>query len=284
MPSIEIDGRKVAYEIYGEGDPIALTPGGRFTMEVPGLRELAKALAPNMKVLIWDRPNCGASEVKFTGESEANMHADTLAKLLQALDMAPAVIAGGSAGSRVSIITALRHPEVARKLICWWIVGGTFGTMVLAPVYCLPFLTAAYAGGMEAVAALPNFEETIAANPDNRQRLLDLDVNDFIKTMERWLWAYVPDNNKPIPGVTAEQIASISVPSVIFRSGKEDRHHPEETSLWVQRLLRNSKLVEPPWGEDEWPRLQRLSAGGQLRIFETWPNLAPQIVEYAKEA
>src|SRR3974377_1824424 len=90
MPSIEVNGGEIAYEILGDGPPIVLTPGGRFSMNVPGLRPLAEALAPRMKVLLWDRPNSGASDVKFTGDTESNMHADDLAELLRPLDMRPA--------------------------------------------------------------------------------------------------------------------------------------------------------------------------------------------------
>jgi pimeloyl-ACP methyl ester carboxylesterase len=76
------------------------TPGGRFSKDSPGVRELATALAERgNRVLIWDRPNCGASDVCFTGTSESAMQADVLAALLAHLDMAPAVIAGGSGGS-----------------------------------------------------------------------------------------------------------------------------------------------------------------------------------------
>jgi 2-hydroxy-6-oxonona-2,4-dienedioate hydrolase len=45
VASKEINGGNVVYEILGKsGDLIALTPGGRFSMEIPGLRPLAEAL------------------------------------------------------------------------------------------------------------------------------------------------------------------------------------------------------------------------------------------------
>ena len=45
-----------------------LTPGGRFSKDYPGVRELAEALAAaGNQVLIWDRPNTGESDVCFTG-------------------------------------------------------------------------------------------------------------------------------------------------------------------------------------------------------------------------
>ena len=72
MPSIEINEGNVVYEILGDsGDLIALTPGGRFSKEIEGLRPLAEALAAGgYRVLLWDRPNCGKSDVQFYGQSE----------------------------------------------------------------------------------------------------------------------------------------------------------------------------------------------------------------------
>ena len=66
MATIEIDGTTIAYEVIGDGPPWVVTPGGRFSKETPGVRELAQALAADgQKVLIWDRPNTGASAVCF---------------------------------------------------------------------------------------------------------------------------------------------------------------------------------------------------------------------------
>src|SRR4051794_12076231 len=45
MPVAELDGLEIAYELVGEGQPWVLTPGGRFTKEVGGLADMARALA-----------------------------------------------------------------------------------------------------------------------------------------------------------------------------------------------------------------------------------------------
>ena len=47
MPNkhVEINGGKVVYEMLGkEGDVIVLTPGGRFSKDIPGLKPLARKL------------------------------------------------------------------------------------------------------------------------------------------------------------------------------------------------------------------------------------------------
>jgi pimeloyl-ACP methyl ester carboxylesterase len=173
---LSVDGVSVSYEVIGSGRPWALTPGGRFSKDDPGVRELAEALAAQgNKVLIWDRPNCGESEVCFAGSSESAMQADTLAGLLAQLEMTPAVIVGGSGGSRVSLLTAARHPEVASALAMWWISGGVYGLMALGVYYCGESLVAAWNGGMEAVIELPEWTEVLTRNPANRQRFLDQD-------------------------------------------------------------------------------------------------------------
>ena len=86
MPRTDVDGVSIAYEIVGEGRPWVLTPGGRYSKDYPGVREVAVALAERgNRVLIWDRPNCGESEVCFAGPSESDVQADTLAALLEEL-------------------------------------------------------------------------------------------------------------------------------------------------------------------------------------------------------
>ena len=176
MATATVHGLSIAYEVIGDGRPWAITPGGRFSKDSPGVRELAQALAAaGNRVLIWDRPNTGASDVCFTGPSESAMQADVLAGLLAQLDMAPAVIAGGSGGSRVSLLTATRHPEVASGVAAWWISGGIYGLLVLGTHYCGGSIRAAWTGGMEAVADLPEWQEVLERNPANRQRFLDQD-------------------------------------------------------------------------------------------------------------
>src|SRR5579875_1575249 len=104
MATASVNGLTIGYDVIGQGRPWVITPGGRFSRHSPGVRELAETLAERgNQVLIWDRPNCGESDVCFEGPTESDMQADALAGLLQALDLAPAVIMGGSGGARVSL-------------------------------------------------------------------------------------------------------------------------------------------------------------------------------------
>lgn len=285
MPSTRVSGCSVAYEVIGDGRPWVITPGGRFSKDSPGVRELAAALAERgNRVLIWDRPNCGASEVCFTGTSESAMQADALAELLAHLGMTPAVIAGGSGGSRVSLLTASRHPEVAAGLALWWISGGVFGLMILGTHYCGESLKAAWNGGMAAVAELPEWAEVLERNPANRQRFLDQDPGEFIATMERWMAVYCPCGDELVPGLPDADARRIDVPALVFRSGASDFNHTLATSERVARLLPNARLVEPPWGDAEWNERSAARAGGVGEgLFVRWPLLAPALQAWADE-
>jgi pimeloyl-ACP methyl ester carboxylesterase len=286
MATIEIDGTTIAYELVGEPGPAArpwvITPGGRFTKEAPGVRELADALAAHgQQVLVWDRPNTGASDICFTGESESEMQADRLAGLLRALDLAPAVIIGGSGGSRISLLTAARHPDVASKLAMWWISGGTFGLLTLAIVYCGESIRAAWQDGMEAVVELPDWAEVLERNPGNRQRFLDLDPREFIDTLERWMRVYCPDPKATIPGLPDAAFAALDVPTLVFRSGASDPYHTRATSEQVHRMIPGAQLAEPPWGDREWIDRSDAARAGTGGLFERWPLLAPQLLDFA---
>jgi pimeloyl-ACP methyl ester carboxylesterase len=285
VASFTVDGIAIAYEIIGDGQPFVVTPGGRFSKDTPGIRALAAALAGQGKqVLIWDRPNTGASDVCFRGPSESEMQADMLAGLISGLGMGPTVIVGGSGGARVSLLTAARHPEVADKVALLWISGGIYGLMLLAVHYCGESIRAARVGGMEAVASLPEWNEVIERNPGNRQRFLDLDAPGFIETLERWMVAYCPDEASTVPGLTDELCTALDVPTLVFRSGSTDPHHPRATSEHLAALIPGARLVEPPWGDNEWNERGEAARSGAGHLFERWPLLVPQLLEFAGPA
>lgn len=283
MATATVDGRTIGYDVIGEGRPWVLTPGGRFARDYPGVRELAEALAAaGNQVVVWDRPNTGESDVCFEGASESDVQADALAGLVRHLGLGPVVIAGGSGGSRVSLLAASRHPDVAAALAVWWISGGVLGLIGLGYHYCSESIRAAWNGGMEAVVELPEWQEVLERNPGNRQRFLALDPQAFIATMERWMLVYCPCGDEVVPGLTSEAAAALRVPTLVFRSGASDLNHPRATSEAVAAALPDARLVEPPWGDREWLERQAARAqGGSL--FERWPLLAPPLLAWADE-
>lgn len=270
----------IGYDIIGKaGRTWVITPGGRFSRHYPGVRELALDLAAlGNRVLIWDRPNTGESDVCFAGSSESGMQGDVLAALISDLGLAPAVLIGGSGGARVSVLAGARHRDVSAGLGLWWITGGVYGLMRVGTNYGGQSPAAAWKGGMEAVVALPEWAEVLEKNPSNRQRFLDLDPAAFIETIERWMLVHCPCDSGLIPGLPDSEVRALDVPAVVFRSSASDPVHTRVTSERVAGLLPGAKLVDPPW-----PDTDPLDAG-HGRLFLNWPLLAPILHEWARAA
>ena len=211
MPVVELNGVEIAYEVVGEGRPWIITPGGRFHKEFGGIPEMARVLADRGKqVITWDRPNCGASSVVFRGSSESEVQAEALGALLRHLDVGPTVIVGGSGGARVSLLAAARNPDATAGLAIWWISGGVPGLLSLANYYCMPSTGAAWHGGMEAVVALPQWQEVLEKNPGNRARFLAMDRGEFLQVMDRWMMAYCACDEGLVPGLTDADVEPIA--------------------------------------------------------------------------
>jgi pimeloyl-ACP methyl ester carboxylesterase len=285
MARIVVSGIEIDYELLGPKNAftVVITPGGRYPRLTPGVPQLGSALAEGgYRVLMWDRPNCGASDISFAGRSESTLHAETLLGLAGALELGPVALVAGSAGSRVSLLAAVRARELVSKMALWWISGGPISLAQLAGYYCGDSAIAAAKGGMEAVAALPSWAAQLTANPRNREILLALDPDEFISRMQQWAGAYGYSDISPVPGTNPEELARLSMPILVFRSGKSDISHPRRTSEWVHELLPNSRIIDPPWPDQEWNNCQAIPAEPGRGRFERWPMLAPILLEFLR--
>jgi pimeloyl-ACP methyl ester carboxylesterase len=283
MSHIEISGIGIEYRLLGapNAPAIALTPGGRLGMNSPGLLELGERLAAGGKrVLLWDRPNCGASDICFDGDSESELQASVLIGLIRSLQLGPAALAGGSAGARASLIAAIRDPAVASHLVQWWISGGTISLLMLGSTYCCESAIAASLGGMSAVAALPAWAEQLKSNPRNRGILLRQDPQRFVAKMECWARAFIPSATSPVPCLTLEDLARIQVPVLMFRASKADIVHPSAVTEQLHELIGHSELADPPWSEGAYLERMINSARTGAGFFLDWPLLAAQILEF----
>lgn len=287
---IEVKGGVVVYEWVGpdDGDVVVLTPGGRFSKDFPGVHELANALADGGKrVLLWDRPNCGRSDVQIFGRSESHMRAEILGLLLQELGVERLFVSGGSGGARDSIVFTMMWPEMVKKLAVWSIVGGTYSTMSLAAVYILNELRTVRSQGIEGILELTgpagSFGDMVKANPRNKERLLALGAEEFERVMNRWLDAFVPKPNEAIPGVPDWEFANIDVPTLIIRGGAKDYDHPPRTSMEVHSLIAGSRLIDPPWPEDAWEAASKARDEGKGNIFDPWVKATPTLLSFFDE-
>jgi pimeloyl-ACP methyl ester carboxylesterase len=163
----------------------------------------------------------------------------------------PAYIGGSSAGCRLSLLFALRHPEAVRALLLWRVTGGPFAAQRLAHNYYGQFIEAAQQGGMPAVCETEFFRERIASNPANRDRLLSMEAQRFIDVMAHWREYFLRDADLPVIGASAAALGSITVPTCVIPGN--DRTHPRRVGENASRLLPNSELhiLMPQDAEDD---------------------------------
>ena len=218
-------------------------------------------------VLIWDRPNCGESDVCFEGSSESAMQADALAGLLGHLGMTPAVIIGGSGGARVSLLAAARHRGAACRAGRLVDQRRTVRVVVTGhPLLRWVAPRRRWTEGMDAVAALDEWSEALERNPGNRQRILDQDPASLRRHHGALDAGLLPPRRRArtrapgrrgAPSSTCRPSSSAAAPATPTTPGRHRRRWRE--------LLPRSELVEPPWGDREWIERQEVKRGRHLR-------------------
>ena len=241
MPQMTIRGAHINYEVLGDKGPwVALSPGGRRPLE--GVKHLAERVAAaGYRVLIHDRRNCGASDVVLEGtESEYEIWAEDLHEMLKQLNALPAFVGGGSSGCRMSLLFALRHPEAVRGLLLWRVTGGEFAAKRLANQYYLQYIEAAKKGGMAAVCDTEPFRDRIKARPGNRQRLMNMDEQRFIRSFKTWADGFLQDADKPVIGATVEQLQSVKVSTLIVPGN--DKTHARAVGENAHAIMKGSEL------------------------------------------
>jgi pimeloyl-ACP methyl ester carboxylesterase len=217
MPVANVRGVALNYEIVGDQGPwVALCPGGRRAME--GVDEIAGKIAGHgYRVLKHDRRNTGKSDVIIDAVASEYEHwADDLDGLLKQLSIAPAYIGGSSSGARMSLLMAIRHPDSVKGLLLWRVTGGGKAAVRLSQRYYGQYIPIAKAGGMKAICDTAEFRERIAERPENRDRLMKMDPQDFINAMTKWQQGFLAGADLPVIGTTVEQLKAIRAPIFVI--------------------------------------------------------------------
>lgn len=270
MPTANIRGAQINYKVLGDQGPwVALSPGGR--RDISGIEHQAQELARlGHRVVIFDRRNCGASEVVIDGEeSEYEIWADDVHALLAQLGALPAFVGGSSSGCRTALLFALRHPESVRGLLLWRVTGGRFACERLAQEYYGQYIEAARRGGMAAVCEMEHWKERIQARPENRAALMNMPAERFIEVMSHWREYFLKGADLPVIGASETDLKSIKVPACIIPGN--DQTHGRQTGENLGKLLQNSEVHilfpkhydEPLSPREEWDE----KAGEMARLF-----------------
>lgn len=226
MPDAKVGNVVIHYKVVGDKGPwIALTPGSRRNYDE--LVSLSEEIAKHgYRVLLHDRRNCGRSEVGIEARgSESEIWADDLYELAKQIGATPIYAGGSSAGARLALLFALRHPDVVKGLLLWRVTGGQHAAQKLAHQYYGSFAEMAKAGGMAAVCESEHFAAGIKARPSNRDRLMFMKPEDFIAVMNVWRDNFLAAADLPVVGATEEQLRAMKIPACIV-SGNDKVHTP----------------------------------------------------------
>jgi pimeloyl-ACP methyl ester carboxylesterase len=113
VPTQDVDGLAMYYEIHGEGEPVVLILGLGQDMSEESwfIGELAKG----HRVLAFDNRGAGRTgkpDAPYTLEGMAQ----DVAGLMRAVDMPQATVVGVSMGGRIALALALDHPDLVTRL------------------------------------------------------------------------------------------------------------------------------------------------------------------------
>src|SRR2546422_2590895 len=108
-----VNGLNLYYEMHGSGEPLVLLPGGFEPVEAMG--EIVPQLAATRRVIGVELQGHGHT-ADIERPLRFELMADDIAALIRHLGLERTDIFGFSLGGGVGLQTAIRHPEVVRKL------------------------------------------------------------------------------------------------------------------------------------------------------------------------
>jgi pimeloyl-ACP methyl ester carboxylesterase len=114
MPTVQVNGINMYYEIHGRGDPLLVIAG--LATDLTQLEAMVLSLSKEHKAITFDNQGVGLTD-KPDAPYSIDMMADDAAGLLDAIGITKVDVLGISLGGRIALSLTLRHPEKVRSLI-----------------------------------------------------------------------------------------------------------------------------------------------------------------------
>jgi pimeloyl-ACP methyl ester carboxylesterase len=222
----DVNGLKMYYEIYGEGEPLVLIHGGGSTIQ-SNFGKIIPLFAKNRKVIAMELQAHGRTSDRNTDLS-FEQDADDIVTLLKNLNIGKADFLGFSNGGTTALQIAIRYPEVVHKII----LGSALAKRNGVPEQFWTFMEQASLDNMP--EQLKEAYLKVASNPDGLQVMHDKDAKRMVEFSD------IPD----------EQIKSIRAPALIL-TGDKDVITPEH-AIEIHRQISNSELAIIPGRHGEY--------------------------------
>jgi pimeloyl-ACP methyl ester carboxylesterase len=222
----EVNGIKLYYEMYGNGQPLVLIHGGGSTIQ-SSFGRVIPALAKSHQVIAVELQNHGRSGARNVAET-FEQDAEDVFVLLKNLNISKANFLGFSNGGHTLFDLALHHGEIIDKLI-----------IASSPYKRSGFIAGFFESMPKAtLATMPHDLKTefLKVTPDSA-RLQNMFEHDR-------------DRMVNFKGWTDEQIKSITIPTLLI-NGDTDVLTPEH-AVEMHRMLSRSQLVILPGGHGKY--------------------------------
>lgn len=241
-------GAVLRYKVQGSG-PIKVisTPRGQTGIEAEIFTSDVLMRVPNWEqyytVLTWDRRNIGASEVRYaSGEEsigESNLQASDLKQLVDLLSFSPAVLVGGSSGTRASLLFAQTNPSDVQGLVLLDPTQGEVAAQVLASNYFSQYIDIVKYGGPTLLKKTAYYSDLVSENSANSDIIDGLDRNVFINHMQTSADQLKSTGSGPILGfsTTAELNAIKSTALVVHTQISNDGMHTAQAAQTLRDSL-----------------------------------------------
>jgi pimeloyl-ACP methyl ester carboxylesterase len=235
----DITHAKIAYKVYGSGDPLVMCIGYATNMDLWST-EAVTILQKKYKVIVFDYRGMGYSTNTDTSITIQSL-AEDVNELLTALNINKAHVLGWSMGGYVAQMFAIAHPEKVDKLILYATNCGD--TLTINP-------------SQEIINILSNPAATAL------ERLGTLFPDDWLATHPE-PWKYLPDAKEPyIPaaiglqyfavqgwlrpgGGSAGRLHALKMP-VLLLCGNKDKVVPCENSSFLADSIPTAALIKVP--------------------------------------
>ena len=247
---IEVNGVKVHYKTYGQGEPVFVLLHG-FGASLFSWREVTAPLAEMGTVIAYDRPAFGLTERPLDWEGESPYSQDAQVELviglMDALGVEQAILVGNSAGGTISMLTALKYPQRVQSLIlvdpAVYAGGGAPGW--IRPLLGTPQMR--HLGPLVARQIQTRGPELVELAWHDPTRLTSEIMEGYQKPLrvDNWdkaLWELTVSSRE---SGLAERLSEFDLPVLVI-TGDDDRIVPTEQSLQLAKEIPNAQLVVIP--------------------------------------
>jgi pimeloyl-ACP methyl ester carboxylesterase len=216
---VPLNGVKLYYEIYGNGDPLILLHGNGGNIE--GMKYQIEYFSKQYKVIAMDCRGRGKSELGNEPLTYMQMTQDA-ASLLDYLNLNSAYIIGRSDGGIIGLMMGIYFPKKVKKI-------AAFGANIW------PGTTALYPNEVEQTIRMRKQAEEMLEKNDTTQ--------DWYLMKQRFSLMELQ------PNITAEDLRKIEAPVLVLSSDRDLIQ--EEHTLFIYRNIPKANLCIFP-GESHW--------------------------------